>query len=264
MQGSCFEVVGKLTRCTRAWLAYVQTAKAFSSVLDLKGHGGIRPCIRCQNVLKKGSNLVHRRPNFVDITCADSSRFQLSEPADLVHEVRQVLDAYTQQQNGLITTARLGSIEKAYGINANVRGLLADVLLHARFSIIDVLNEDWMHGALQEGTLTMACRSLLTAAHDKIGLPQKSLTTLLKADFRFPAYCRQKMRAVWKVSASMNDNFNVKCPASVLLGFYVLLRHFVRTIVATAVSEAAVDFSKESGAFHAQCKVVDLIMMLKS
>ena len=64
--------------------------------LDVFGYGGLVPCIRCMNVLKKGSNLAHRRPGFfVEVGCYiyESRRFILRGQAELVADMIELRDA---------------------------------------------------------------------------------------------------------------------------------------------------------------------------
>ena len=230
---------------------------------DVRGHAGLRPCTRCQNVLKKDSGLAHRRPGFVEITCADYSQFVLSTPDDLNREVDAVLAAHAQFSAGGLSANRLNDIEKAHGINANPTGLLADLRLKQCFSVVDVLTEDWMHGALQDGILNCASQCLLDSVSAKLFLPIDGLTQFLKADWQFPKVHRQKLRNVWRIADSMSDTFQVKATASELLGFYVLLRHFVRSVVVPTADRLGIDIQAELQPFLAACKVVDYIMLLK-
>ena len=57
----------------------------------------------------------------------------------------------------------------------------------------------------------------------------------------------------------MDARLKLKTMASELLGLYVLLRHWVFTVVAPQ----PIDLTREIAAFEASCKVVDLILTLK-
>jgi len=231
--------------------------------LDVKGHSGIRPCTRCQNVLRKDSGLAHRRPGFVEITCADYSQFILSTPEDLNREVDAVLAAHAQYTAGLQSETRFLATQKAYGINANPTGLLADVQLKECFSVVDVLTEDWMHGALQDGILNHACNCFLETVSEKLALPVDGLVAFLKANWQFPKVHRQKLLNLWRIADHMRGNFKVKSTASELLGFYVLLRHYVHSVVVPIAARLGVDIAAELAPFHDACKVVNFIMLLK-
>ena len=154
--------------------------------LDLKGYNGIIPCISCANVLKKDSGLAHRRPNFVEITCWDHSKFILTAREDFENHVDEIVDAYRQVRAGGMYAARLEALEKAYGIKANPSGLIACRRLRGCFSVLEVLREDWMHGALEDGTLYVSCQCLLVRLKAKLGWGTDRMERFLRADWDFP------------------------------------------------------------------------------
>ena len=229
--------------------------------LDVKGYAGIRACIRCQNVLKKDSRLAHRRPGFVEITCADYSRFVLSTPDDLNREVDAVLAAFAEFKAGRMSQNMLNECEKAYGINANPTGILANMRLRQCFSVVDVLTEDWMHGALQDGILNCACECFLESVSGKLSLPEDGLKDFLKANWQFPKVFRAKLLNMWRIVDK--EGMPLKATASELLGFYVLLRYYVNVVIVPMAASQAVDIEAELAPFYAACKVVDKIMALK-
>lgn len=261
--GVTFRARGRVYTLFARLTSFCGDGEGIQLALDVFGHGGLRPCFRCQNVLRKNSNLAHRRPNFVDITCSDRTKLIASTTADLNAEVDEVMAAHAGMMAETMSWSAFCAIEQAYGIHANPTGILACLLLRQRFSIIDVVNEDWMHGALQEGFLNIACKGVLAIVDDRLDLPADALESFMKADWRFPSYSRNKMRSCWKIAANLKSEFHVKCMASELLGFYVLLRHFVFTIVLPRASAVGVELGEHLNAFQESCKVVDLIMLLK-
>ena len=236
--------------------------------LDMKGPAGLRPCIRCQNVLKKGSGLAHRRPEFVEITCADHTKFIKSEPEDLDADVAAVLDAWAQVNAHRISAARAQRIETAHGLNANPTGLLACGALRRCFSVLDVINEDWMHGALQDGVLFVGINLTMVAVKDRLDLDLESLEKFLRGDWLFPKARRSKMGQIWRMfdahaRARMDERQKFKYNASELLGLYVLLRHFMLAVVVPVATARGADLDAEISVFLAWCTVIDIIMALK-
>ena len=259
--GSTFTVWARL-RCL------CSDGEGLQHALDILGPNGIRPCIRCQNVLKKGSGLAHRRANFVEVTCADHTRFIKSTPENLDAEVASVLDAWRQVHAGTRSQASAQLLETATGIHANPTGLLADASLRACFSVLEVLNEDWMHGALQDGVLFIIINLLLRSVCEKLEWTLDRVEQFLKADWCFPKAVRGKMRGLWRMFDAharerMDEKMRFKYTASELLGLYVLLRHFVLAIVVPAAASRGVDLGPEIAVFLAYCRVIDTIMMLK-
>ena len=53
------------------------------------------------------------------------------------------------------------------------------------------------------------------------------------------------------------------CGDGGFVGFYVLLKHFVHTIISPAITHHAVNLTEELAAFDAACKVIDVILLLK-
>ena len=129
------------------------------------------------NVLKKNSGLAQSRPGFVEIGCADSRDFILRKQVDLLADVEDLEDAHSQVVAGTMTQQRFQNLEKGSGIHFNPSGLLFSAEMQPLFSIMDVITEDWMHGALQEGTLNIASQRMLLASHAKLDVPIDSLET---------------------------------------------------------------------------------------
>ena len=234
--------------------------------LELVAYNGIRPCVRCCNVLMKGSGLAHRRRGFVEIGCADHKLFVEATPADFNNEVDQIVTAREEFARGDRSKASLDLLVKGMGLKVKATGLPADKDLRGAFSCLEVLHEDWMHGCLQDGTMTGALSCLLEAWHSKGTLKLDAVEIFLKGDWCFPHATRRLMVQLWRVfgykarSSYLELSHHVKCQASTLLGLYKLLRHMVE--VAMDPDTAAL-LQKERAAFFAACKVVDIILVLK-
>jgi hypothetical protein len=150
------------------------------------GANAIRPCsLNCKNVLRKGSSLAHRRHGFVEITCADHRQLIPMTSADVYAEVDVVLRALEQHRAGHLTEQRLKDVETTSGVHANPEGFLADPDLRRDVPIPDVLNEDWMHGALQDGCLNVAMRCYLQDLETLDSEVLVKLERFLKADWNF-------------------------------------------------------------------------------
>ena len=184
------------------------------------------------NVLKKDSNLAHRRPGFVEVGCYESRRFILRGQAEVVADMTELRDAHAEVPHARSMT-NFKSLEQGFGIHWNPHGLLADEYLRTLFDIMDVTTENWMHDALQDGTVNVACECLLAAMHRQIGKPPERLEEFLKADWNDPVAVRHKMRGLYHLfDRSARDhidltNMKVKCLASELLWLCAILRHYV-------------------------------------
>ena len=122
-------------------------------------------------MLSKGSELLEDGdPTYVDITCADHRLFRRWTTAELHSTVDMVNAAWRRHQAGTMTKAALERYEKASGFNATPFGLLGDVELRNRFKVYGNLRYDWMHPALQNGTITEEI-FLFTQAYLEYRLP---------------------------------------------------------------------------------------------
>ena len=168
--GVPFSFEGKVYKTFAKLECLLSDGEGLKSAWSVTGWAGIRPCIRCQNVLKKGSDLAWRSDAFVEIGCADHAKFVLSTPQDLEREISAIEDFAA----GGGSAARLQGLETAYGIKANLRGTLFCPILQQRFSILHVIHEDWMHGALQDGCMTIAFQLFMRSCREKLGLRRHS------------------------------------------------------------------------------------------
>ena len=125
------------------------------AAIDWKGASGMKPCFCHWDVLSKGSELLEDGdPMYVDITCADHRLFRRLTADELHSTVDMVNAAWTRHQAGTMTKAALERFEKASGFNATPFGLLGDVEPRSRLRVHDNWRYDWVHSALQNGTIT--------------------------------------------------------------------------------------------------------------
>ena len=101
--GVAFRFAGRVYTIYATLECLLSDGEGLKFALDVMGYNGIRRCIQCQNVLKKGSGLASRRIGFVEVGCADRSKFVPSTPQDLVREVNEVLAAHAEKQMGIGT-----------------------------------------------------------------------------------------------------------------------------------------------------------------
>ena len=121
---------------------------ALRASLALMGASGLKPCVLCANVLKKGSGLAHRRPGLVEIDEVDTNYFLLRDDETLwgMFDRLQALPA------DMPAGARAAR-ESMAGLHAGPDVVLADISLRTAFEPISNLYYDWMHTYLQGGLL---------------------------------------------------------------------------------------------------------------
>ena len=103
---------------TKYWMGDLD---AIRSSLDCKGSSGLRCCVRCKNVLKKGSEVRSADPYFQEITCADTSKFDLTTNDEIFAVIDDLLVESLRQSK-----TEMKRLEKIAGFNANPHGAMAD------------------------------------------------------------------------------------------------------------------------------------------
>jgi len=230
------------------------------TALDWKGASGMKPCWCHWNVLMKGSELVGG--DYVDITCHDTTQFKRWTSDELYATIDMLNAAVGRYQAGTMTKAQLDRLEKGCGYNANPLGLLGDVELRTALDVYNVTYYDWMHTALQNGSVTEEIHLFLHACQE-VGHNIRELETYLRSDWIFPFSRRSQGSNLWHVfdtfrSRATDKADRLKASASEILGVYSLVRHWVATSVGHRPELAA---KRES--FDAALAALDLIVQLK-
>jgi len=231
--------------------------------LDWKGAKGIKPCFRHWNLVNRNTDLVHRDPDrrLVDLTCCDPAKFLSWLPNELEATIDMLTESQRRVAGGTMTVARLENIEKATGFNTNQHGLLADARLRSLFQASKIATFDWMHTALQNGTVTDEVFRY-TKACEAIGLTHTDIEAYLKEDWQFPANSRSShgLHRVFNDyrSSSSDKADRLKASASEMIGLYGLLRHWAATRVGDHAALRA-----ERVSFEAACDTVDIILQAK-
>ena len=115
-------------------VALLSDGEGLQQGLELVAYNGIRPCVRCSNVLMKGSGLAHRRRAFVEVGCANHKLFVEAKPADYNNEVDQILTAREELARGDRTKTSMDLLVKGMGLKVTAAGLAADKDLRGAFS----------------------------------------------------------------------------------------------------------------------------------
>ena len=224
---------------------------------EWRGAASLRPCLRHGNVLKLGSNLAHRDPNFVEIDCCEAGRFQLTRAAELYDMVDAVLTMRDRVASGVAPQIRLKDVCVASGLSCTRQGLLADPTIRARVDILGTLTYDWLHAALQDGTMNVEV-GLCLGACSSIGITSEDIKTHLEKDWTFPRSSRSKSKVLYKYFDHGRKGHDIKPTASDMLSLYALLRFFFET---RAGGRAEVKAQLDS--FQAACACVDILLKAK-
>ena len=232
---------------------------------DWKGASSLHPCIKHWNVLKRGSDLAHRRQCCIEVTCPDENKFKLWKQHEIAETFGILNEAKRRVAMGRLSNAKLGELETGYGFNANPHSLwTASELAGAiKKDMVSSVRYDWCHALLQDGAFSTEVHLFLGACRP-LGVSDNDLHVFLKDKaWRWPASTRAKSRFLHRVSdayrSSSSDTANrLKCGASELLGLYNMLRHFVEVKIGCPA-----ELAKERASFDAACQVLDVLLMTK-
>ena len=231
---------------------------------DWKGANGLRMCLRCCNCLKKNSDLAHRIPNCVEASCTDKTRFIERTDQDFEDDVDLVIDAGREYAANNIGVTRLNEIEMVTGQKFNPLAWYADEELRRYMRPLRILNQDWVHGVLSDGSLFKEINLLVRADH---ATSREDYEAFLKSsDLKFPSWMNTKGSKLWRIFDSHRnddgdpDGFQLKGDASEILGLYRLLRHFVELNFSGRPHELV----DERNSFNAACTFVDKIIDMKN
>ena len=151
------------------------------------------------NVLKKGSNLAHRRPYFVEIDCVDPQKFILATCDDVKTAMDVLSVAFARVEDGPL-------------------GLIADVELRSVLDVAKAIHYDWARTLLSDGVFTQEVNMLIGSAAAMGKFSIKVVIAFMKdSSWRFPAITAIKDKAFLKIfeSHSTGDEaFRLKASSS--------------------------------------------------
>ncbi len=217
---------------------------------DWRGASGFKPCLHCDNVLKRDSGIAPGE--FVEVTCTDVTRFRKRSRGGLLAEHRLLSDAHRARSAGRIRQAEYDRIEKAMSFNFNPHGFLADSELMQYIDFPEIVNLDWCHTILQDGVLAMNCTEFF-AASDK----WQAFCTYINEGWRWSGALERKVTYIFDSVFKEAGTAKLKCSCSELLSFYAILRHFVET----ECNDPALEPQRQ--ALISVCEMVDVIQAIK-
>jgi len=147
----------------RALVATTRICNAFSNQESYHNN-----CKFDQVGRSKDSDLAGRSDGFVEITCADPSKFKGWDPKALLENIRMLGDAQSRVDASTMTRTRYESLEKSVGFNYNKDGILSDPDVLDYFNPIGTITVDWVHNMLQDGVFTTEVGEIML----RMGAPQ--------------------------------------------------------------------------------------------
>ena len=187
------------------------------SSFALKGSAGLRPCPHCNNIIKKGSNLIEFDDEhyFLEISSGKENHFQKNSDQD----VFQAIDSLARQANDL-SKMQLKDLEKRMGLNMEPESIWFDANLRSILPpsriIYDPMHVHYSNGIanvelallfermekqtpFNKGNLLASCLQADWKCHGMGSKPSKSHLRLLFSEKLFGDY-------VFKGSACQTKN----------------------------------------------------------
>ena len=192
---------------------------------EWNGTSGLKCCMRHGNALKLDSGLAGRDHTLVEIDCSDPSKFRTSTSSDVAEQADAILQMRRLVSEGRVAKVRLENLAKVCGLSTSPFGLSADLHVRRHLDFMRALRYDWMHCALQGGTMSVESSLLLSSARSAGAVPPAEMERHLKHDWAVPLFRRSKGSALWRMCSTQGDARAVKAQASQMIVLHSLLRH---------------------------------------
>ena len=232
--------------------------------LQWAGQGGVKPCFRHYNVLRKNSGRAEFDEGYVEIACHDATKFKAWPEAELHATMDMLVEARAKWLSGDIPKVRLETLQTAFGFRPTPEGLLCCASLRPVVSFTSVMRYDWVHTLLSDGVLTTeAWRLIEQSEREHLG-GQANLMEFLKQEWRIPKHRQHQGRLLNRIfdahSARANEEAGkLKCSASELITLYGMLRHWAETRLPLDDER----IKKHAHVCFMACVAVDVIMLAK-
>ena len=229
---------------------------ALSRGLSCKGASGMRPCIRCANLLNKDYSVTS--PGVVEIDCFDEEKIVANTDAEVFRQFDLLIAA-----EGVVGKAELERRQMAAGITIAKQGLLADVELRPLVGPITSHTYDWMHTYLSNGICSVELYNFVKVCKDngfRDIFPQ--MEEYCKSAWCFPhehASAGKQVHTMFCKERAAASKEHWRSSASETLTGYPLIRHFAEQIVSVAFP----DLQKHVASLVLSFKVLDILQDTK-
>jgi hypothetical protein len=208
---------------------------------------------------RKESDLADRVDGFVEIGCSDAAAFKVLPPAEFRKTIVMLGVAAEKVSTGTMTKTAYKQLEVMSGFTWNPYGLVASRALCSHAAPLHVVTYDWVHSALQSGTLTAEVEAILSST----SIGRAELQSFLADDsWQYPRFSATKAKALHKVfdprRISTEDVDKLRATCSELVGLYGLLRFFFHLKL-----DGVAEFSEHLQSFDAVCSIIDLLLHCK-
>ena len=130
----------------------------------------MRPCLVHKNVVMKDARVLELLgDSYVDISCHDFDRFQVQSSHEFAVSAEKCRGAHALREAKRMTKTLCEQIEMAEGLSFNPLGAIWDRDLTGHVDIHAAIIMDWVHSALQDGSLNVDCLLVVETAAEPAG-----------------------------------------------------------------------------------------------
>ena len=194
---------------------------AIKHLWNCKGSAGIKPCLLCRNLISSRSGLLtFTGPDFVDLACTDTTRFQLHSDESIWACIAKLREAANS------TRAAREKLEIVLGFSADLCGILYDEWLRD-YIRPTTTTYDWMHVFLVNGIAQLELWLFLSSLPAGRHWPDLNDYT---TSWHWPSHIENQPTQIWndtnRRSSMAAGRF--KCGASDMLNLYGIIRCWTR------------------------------------
>ena len=250
ISGVVLDIAGRPVLFTWVYSNLLGDEDALRATYSCKGSSGIKPCVKCKNIIKKGYLQVPH-PYLRDISQSSHNEFDMNTDDD----VYQIID-HLSAQKLVLGRGAMEFLEKSTGFNFNEGGLLFDMSLRQHVKPATQTTFDPMHCYLSNGIMSTEIHELLLRLKSKVNLTFAEVDSYCQANWK--THSNNLSRQVFSTSRAAISKDGFKGSASELLSVIPLLRQLLATVVDLNGAARA-----ELLSFFALCDCIDMLITLK-
>jgi hypothetical protein len=224
---------------TAIFAGFLQDLVGHKELSDWKGHGGLKCCLTCDNVI----NMRHRgpRPGEVATNCWDTTKFDYRSNEG----VYAIIDGLKVHYEDLLTKPRFPKTtweksERDAGFNLVFEGILLDTDLRHIYKPVDHTIRDWQHTLAQDGVANTHVAALLHRLKTKgIGIERVQTFSQL---VNYPSAIGKLDQSAFGPSRMRADT--IFSFSSIMVTMVSVLHFFVDIFAATIVPDEHRAFTK--------------------
>ena len=164
-----------------------------------RGAASLKPCLKHCNVLKKGSDLMHRCPGLVEISEDNDELFHRTSSEKFYLSVDKVAATHRMRAADTMTAKLHEAILKTEGLNYCKGGLSFELALRQPgIDVFQAARLGWVHSVLQDGGLTVECHLFISAC-SIVGKNYSDVKNYFQLPWVFPQYMKTKASGMYRI-----------------------------------------------------------------